>query len=169
MKINGGAEGPTPDRQLPAATQLGSGVENQAGGQQTGQTGQAGQAWQAWQAGQTGQTGQSPGVPQAGEPRDAAGYGVVTSISDEARVAAARAENSKRGPGPSIHYIFEQGLAFAHQAVDRRRLARAVRKQVESEAVGQANRLAALEPGRARDMATRAGAQLRKNDSGQVA
>lgn len=103
------------------------------------------------------------GRPGAGAARGSdvreAGYGVVASISNEARTAAEKADKEWR---PNVRYIFEQGLAFAHQAVDRRRLARAVRKHFEAEAVGQSNRFAAMDAERAHGAAARAGERLRR-------
>lgn len=142
MRILRGAEGPAPDRPVsPRTTVDGPGAER---------SGQAG-------------AGASADAADAAEIH---GYGVVTSISDEARAAAEKARKEWR---PNIRYIFEQGLAFAHQAVDRRRLARAVRKQVETEAVGQANRLAAMDAGQAHAAAARAGQELRRTKPDQVA
>lgn len=131
MRIHRGAEGPVPDRPAAAPADV---------------------------AAQAADRGQSSAAGPAHAP-DASGYGIVTSISEEARVAADRARSGWR---PNIRYIFEQGLAFAHQAVDRRRLARAVRKQVEDEAVSQANRFAAMDGESAHAAAMRAGERLRQ-------
>lgn len=142
MRIHRGADGPSPDRQvIPPATVDASGSE----------------------PGVQASSGQGRGAPDAAEIQ---GYGVVTSISDEARAAAQKARKDWR---PNIRYIFEQGLAFAHQAVDRRRLARAVRQQVEAEAVGQANRLAAMDAGQAHAAAVKAGEELRRSNPDRVA
>ena len=104
-----------------------------------------------------GQSRQSDSPPRRPDAAPSSG-GTVAEISAEGRAAV---KNYSSGQPRSARYLFEQGLNFAAEhAMDRKRLARAV-KRMHAEDVGHANKEAALPAAQARPTAIAAARELR--------